>query len=111
LSEFWVAGSLLVLATVMLVVAAPRRTRIAVLFLLAGAIHGYALAAGIVGAEPAPLAAYLVGLALILMLIASSARAATVAMFRARPRLPLYRLAGVAIGVAGLYFTATAALG
>ena len=55
LSEFWVAGSLLVLASVMLVVAAPRRTRIAVLFLLAGAIQGYALAAGIVGAEPAPL--------------------------------------------------------
>ena len=111
LSEFWVAGSLLVLASVMLIVGAPRRSMIAVLFLLAGAIHGYALAAGIVGAERTPLAAYLVGLSLMLMVIASSAWAATVALLRARPDLPLHRLAGAAIGIAGLYFTATAALG
>ena len=112
LSEFWVAGSLLVLASVMLVVGAPRGSMIAVLFLLAGAIHGYALAAGIVGAGASkPLAAYLVGLSLMLMVIASSAWAATVALFRARPDLPLHRLAGAAIGIAGLSLTATAALG
>ncbi|HZM48802.1 MAG TPA: HupE/UreJ family protein [Burkholderiales bacterium] len=111
LSEFWVAGSLLVLASIMLVAGAPRGSLIAVLFLLAGAIHGYALAAGIVGAERTPLAAYLVGLALMLMVIASAAWAATVALFRARPELPVHRLAGVGIGIAGLYFVATAALG
>jgi hypothetical protein len=32
-------------------------------------------------------------------------------LFRARPNLPVQRLAGVGIGIAGLYFTATAALG
>jgi urease accessory protein len=110
-SEFWVAGSLLVLAAIMLVVGAPRRGLIAALFLIAGAIHGYALAAGIVGAERTPLAAYLAGLTLILVVIASAAWAATVALSRARPQLPLYRLAGATIGVAGLYFTVTAALG
>ena len=35
------------------------------LFALAGLLHGYALGESIVGAEPAPLAAYLIGLAVI----------------------------------------------
>ena len=111
LSEFWVAGSLLVLALVMLVFSAPRGAIVAVLFVLAGAIHGYALAEGIVGAERTPLFFYLAGLKLTLIVIAYLAWGATLALFKARPGLPLYRLTGAAIGVAGLFFAANAALG
>ena len=110
LSEFWVAGSLVVLALLMLISRSPGRGIVAGLFLLAGAIHGYALAEGIVGAEPTPLFAYLAGLALVLCVIAFSAWGAAVASFKARPGLPLYRLTGLALGVAGLLFTANAAL-
>ena len=111
LSELWVAGSLVVLALLMLISSNPGRVLVATLFLLAGAIHGYALAEGIVGAERTPLHAYLAGLALVVCVIAYSAWGAAVASFKARPGLPLYRLTGLALGVAGLLFTANAALG
>jgi urease accessory protein len=111
LSELWVAGSLLVLALVMLLVGAPRTALVGALFLLAGAIHGYALAEGIVGAERTPLVAYLVGLTAVLCVIAYSAFGATRASYKARPGLPLYRLTGAAMAVAGIFFTANAALG
>ena len=111
LSEFWVAGSLVVLALVMLVFSAPRMGVVAALFLLAGATHGYALGEGIIGAERTPLLFYLAGLKLILIVIAYSSWGAALALFKARPGLPLYRIAGVAVGLAGLFFTANAALG
>jgi urease accessory protein len=111
LSEFWVAGSLVVLALVMLVFGAPRRALVGALFLLTGAIHGYALAEGIVGAERTPLLAYLVGLAAVLCVIAYSAFGATRASYKARPGLPIYRLTGAALAIAGVFFVANAALG
>lgn len=111
LSELWVAGSLVALALVMLVFGSPRRVLVGALFLFAGAIHGYALAEGIVGAERTPLVAYLVGLTAVLCVVAYSAFAAALASYKARPGLPIYRLTGAALAVAGLFFTANAALG
>jgi len=109
-SEFWVAGSLVVLGGLLLVAAKPARGLVAALFAAAGAIHGYALAEGIVGAEATPLVAYLCGLTLTLWAIAACAWAATVSSYRYRPGLPLARLGGAALGVAGLLFVANALL-
>src|SRR5262245_62162533 len=55
MGELPVAGSLVVLATILLVAQTPGAAVIGVLFLIAGTIHGYALAEAIVGAERAPL--------------------------------------------------------
>jgi len=109
LSELWIAGSLMVLGAMLLATRALSGGAMAVLFLVAGALHGYALAEAIVGAEPTPLFAYLAGLAVIQSAIALGTWwiASWIAVHR--PRMPLQRLAGAAIGAAGLAFSALAA--
>ena len=106
-SEAAIAFSLVVLAAIV-----GLRTRIpvsviAVLFAVAGILHGYAYGESIVGAEPAPLGAYVVGFALIQYGIAVISGAA-LAMIVARDYLSetaAMRTAGVAIAfVAGLSF-------
>lgn len=68
------------------------------LFALAGFFHGYALGESIVGAEPAPLYAYLLGLAAIQSLIALAAMAVTRGLLARRKLEPAaLRLAGAAI--------------
>jgi urease accessory protein len=52
-----------------------------------GLIHGYVLAESIVGAEPSPLAGYLVGLALCGTALSLGVRAAVLAIGRAQPVL------------------------
>ena len=82
----------------------PRRLHPAialVLFTAAGFLHGYALGESIVGAEPAPLLAYFVGLALIQSAIALGALFVVRAV-SARGEPALARLVGA--GVAGLGF-------
>jgi len=111
LSELWVAGSLLVVATILLFSAVPGRGVIAGLFMLAGAIHGYALAEGIVGAERTPLVGYLVGLTAIQYALSLAAWAFAVWLYRNRPAFPLRRMAGIALGLAGLAFMGLAAAG
>ena len=111
LGELWVAASLLILGGVMLAVRGPGRGMVAALFLLAGMVHGYALGEGIVGAERTPLYAYLAGLTVIQCAIAFTAWAAAGWVARIRPALPLHRVAGISLGVAGLYFGAIAAMG
>ncbi len=111
MGELPVAGSLVVLATILLVAQTPGAAVIGVLFLIAGAIHGYALAEAIVGAERTPLVAYLAGLTVIQCAIALAAwRIATWAAVR-YPKLPTRRLAGAATGIVGLVFTAMAVMG
>jgi urease accessory protein len=111
LSELWVAGSIVILGAALLTSRALGRGVIAALFLLAGAIHGYALAEGIVGAERAPIFAYLAGLTIMLCMIAFAAWAATSWLSRTRPALPLYRMTGVALAVAGIFFVSLVAIG
>src|SRR5690606_37602818 len=109
--EIWVAASLLALAAFMLARNIPPRSLVAGLFVLAGAIHGYALGAGVSGAEATPVVAYLAGLTVVLSLIAAGAWAVAHLLQRRHPALPLARFAGAAVGLAGLGFAAAAVLG
>jgi urease accessory protein len=111
LDELWIAGSLVVLGAIMLAAREPAGGVVAALFLVTGALHGYALAEAIVGAERTPLAAYLVGLALIQCAIALAAWKAAIWIAARHPRVPVQRLVGAAVGVAGLAFAGVAALG
>jgi urease accessory protein len=110
LDELWIAGSLVVLGAIMLAARQLAGSAIAGFFLVAGALHGYALAEAIVGAERTPLVAYLVGLALIQCAIALSAWAIATWLAAHRPRVPFQRIAGAAVGVAGVAFAAMAAI-
>ena len=109
-SELWIAVSLIVLGAILLATRTLPRSAMAVLFLVAGALHGYALAEAIVGAERTPLVAYLAGLAVIQSAIALGAWWLAAWLAVRRPRVPLQRVAGAAIGVAGLAFSAMAVL-
>jgi len=73
------------------------------LFAMVGAVHGYALGESIYGAEPTPLCAYLVGLAIIQSAIAlAAATAARSIMHRRRADLSPLRLVGAGIAGIGL---------
>lgn len=111
LDELWIAGSLVVLGAIMLAARKPAGSAVAGLFLVAGTLHGYALAEAIVGAEPTPLVAYFAGLTLIQGAIALAAWAIATWLAAHRPRVPLQRLAGAVIGVTGLAFAGIAAFG
>jgi urease accessory protein len=111
LDELWIAGSLVVLGAIMLAAREPAAGVVAGLFLVTGALHGYALAEAIVGAERTPLVAYLLGLALIQCAIALAAWKAATWFVARHPRVPVQRLVGAAVGVAGLAFAAMAAIG
>ena len=111
LGELWVALSLLVLGGALLISRGPARGVVTALFLVAGAVHGYALAESIVGAERTPLYGYLAGLTCALSLVASAAWATASWIRTARPALPVTRVAGISLGIAGLYFAILAALG
>ena len=106
-SEAAIAFSLVVLAAIVGLRTKIPVSVIAVLFAAAGILHGYAYGESIVGAEPAPLGAYVAGFALIQYGIAVASGAA-LAMIVARDYLSetaAMRTAGVAIAfVAGLSF-------
>jgi urease accessory protein len=110
MSESWIALSLIALGALMLAARVPKRSWIAGLFLVSGALHGYALAESIVGAERTPLLAYFVGLTVIQCAIALAACAATAWLAARRPRLPLQRIVGAIVGATGLVFVGMAAL-
>jgi urease accessory protein len=111
LDELWIAGSLVVLGAIQLAAREPAGGVVAGLFLVTGALHGYALAEAIVGAERTPLAAYLLGLALIQCAIALAAWKAATWIAARHPHVPVQRLAGTAVGAAGLAFAGVAAFG
>lgn len=110
LGELPVAASLIVLGVMMIAGTTPRGGVAALLFLLAGAIHGHALGEAIVGAEQTPLVAYLAGLAIIQCATGLVAWRATTWLSARRPGIPLQKLAGSLVGVAGLAFAGIAAL-
>jgi urease accessory protein len=110
LDELWIAGSLVVLGAIMLAARGPAGGVVAGLFLVTGALHGYALAEAIVGAERTPLVAYLVGLTLIQGAIALAAWWVATWLATHRPRVPFQRLVGAAVGAAGLVFIGLAAI-
>ena len=110
LDELWIAGSLVVLGAIMVAAREPAGGVVAGLFLVTGALHGYALAEAIVGAERTPLVAYLAGLALIQCAIALAAWRVATWLATHRPRVPFQRLVGAAVAAAGLVFAGLAAL-
>jgi len=110
LDELWIAGSLVVLGAIMLAARRPAGGVVAGLFLVTGALHGYALAEAIVGAERTPLFAYLIGLTLMQCAIALSAWRIATWLATHRPHVPFQRLVGAAVGAAGLVFAGLAAL-
>ena len=110
LGELPVAASLIVLGAMMLAGPAPREGIVALLFLVAGTIHGHALGEAIVGAEETPLIAYLAGLAIIQCAAGLIAWRATTWLSARRPQIPLQKLAGSLVGVAGLVFAGMAVL-
>ncbi|MGA8937069.1 MAG: HupE/UreJ family protein, partial [Pseudolabrys sp.] len=71
-----------------------------VLFAMVGVIHGYALGESIYGAEPTPLYAYLLGLAVIQSAIALAA--AKIARSLAQRSFDLSPLRLVGAGIAGI---------
>lgn len=73
-----------------------------VLFAVVGVIHGYVLGESISGAEPAPLYAYLLGLAVIQGVIALAAAHVTRLVVRRSPDLSPVRLVGAGIAGIGL---------
>jgi urease accessory protein len=110
LNELWIAGSLVVLGAIMLAAWKPAGGVVAGLFLVTGAIHGYALAESIVGAERTPLVSYLAGLALIQCAIALAACWIASWFAAHRPRVPFQRLVGAAAAAAGLVIAGLALL-
>jgi urease accessory protein len=74
------------------------------LFAMVGVIHGYALGESIYGAEPTPLYAYLIGLAVIQGVIALAAAHVTRLLLRGSADLSAVRLVGAGIAGIGLAF-------
>ncbi len=102
------AEALVALSVVAIGLAATVRTSlpyglIAALFAAGGAVHGYALAESIVGAEATPLAAYLAGL--VAVQVALTTGVALAVRFVSKGSLampsPRLRLAGLAVAVTG----------
>jgi urease accessory protein len=102
--EILVALSVIALGVAMQLRSKPGLWLTAVLFALAGAINGYALGESIAGAEPAPLYAYFVGLALVQLGVAAMAMGITRSLVMCgSASVPLnLRLVGAAVIVAGL---------
>jgi urease accessory protein len=101
-AEILVAFSVIALGALML----PRRQMPAaaalVLFAMVGIIHGYALGESIYGAEPTPLYAYLLGLAVIQSAIALAAAKIAGGLLRRSSDLSPLRLVGAGIAGIGL---------
>jgi urease accessory protein len=100
-SEVLAALAVILLGAILIRARALHPAVILILFVIAGFVHGYALGESIVGAEPTPLVAYFLGLALIQSAIALGALF-VVRTIGVRSEPALVRLIGA--GVAGLGF-------
>jgi urease accessory protein len=112
-SEAAIAFSLFVLAAIVGLRTKVPVALIAILFAAAGILHGYAYGESIIGAETAPLGAYVVGFALIQYCIAVVSGAA-VAVLVARDYLSetiAMRTAGAAIALVAVAYFANVTLG
>jgi urease accessory protein len=99
-AELIVALSVLLLGGVLLRATPLRVSAALVVFVLVGALHGYALGESIYGAERTPLTAYLIGLAVIQSAIALGALFVARIVIARKDALAL-RFAGAAIGGIG----------
>ncbi len=104
-AELWVAASLVLLGMAVLW-ASPtlRGIAIPIFFAAAGVVHGYAYGESIVGAEQAPLLAYLVGFTVIQTAIALTAFALARHADRIHRSVAALRTVGGVVSVAGVAF-------
>jgi urease accessory protein len=108
-SELFVGLTTLVIGA-LVILRQSMTTRIAAsLFAIAGLVHGYALGESIVGAEPSPLLAYLLGLLVIQSAIGVAVYGAVRGLARWPSRVAGLTAAGVLVAVAGGIATASAA--
>jgi urease accessory protein len=106
LAEAAVALSVLILGALILARRRVATPALAALFALAGLFHGHALAESIIGAEPAPLAAYLAGLVIVQYAVSLAAMHLARRLATERPALtrPVVTTAGAAVAASGLVF-------
>jgi urease accessory protein len=107
--EMAVATSVLVAGATIALGRTVRASAWGALFAIAGLFHGYAFGESIYGAEPAPLATYLVGLVIVQTVLATGialiARRSAVGAIQ--PRLAGATIAGIGIAIlAGQLFPA-----
>ncbi len=100
-SEVLVALSVIALGALMLGDRQIPAAAALLLFAMVGAVHGYALGESIYGAEPTPLYAYLLGLAIVQSAIALGAAALARSLMR-RQGADLSPLRLVGAGIAGI---------
>lgn len=105
LAEIVVAGSVLVLGALILSGHAVAQGVHLGLFAIAGLFHGWAYGESIIGAEPTPLVAYVIGFAAIQYAIAIAAGSLALGLWRvAEPSAVKPRLAGaVAAGIGAAF--------
>lgn len=111
--EFFISASVLIFGSLLALKQSLNPGLSMALAALAGLFHGYAYGEAIVGAEMAPLLAYLVGFSVIQLAIAALAYRGGQAFAPSssdQPALPL-RFAGFAIAGMGLAFVSTVLLG
>jgi urease accessory protein len=103
-----VALSVLALGVLILTRPNVSTPALAGLFAAAGLFHGHALAESIVGAQPAPLAAYFVGLVTVQYAIALAALLVARRLATQRPALarPAFLGASAVVSLTGLAFLA-----
>jgi urease accessory protein len=99
-AEIWVALSVVALGAVLAARGDMSAGAAVALFACTGLLHGYALGESIYGAEPTPLAAYLIGLAVIQSAFALAAM--KIARLVTQRDMRPIRYAGAAIAVVGL---------
>jgi len=101
-AELLVALSVIVLGAILLRTPQLPVSAALGLFVLVGLTHGYALGESIYGAEPAPLYAYLLGLAVIQSVVALGAMTIARSVTRRSGELLTLRLIGAGIAGVGL---------
>jgi urease accessory protein len=111
-AEFLVAGSLVAIALIAVVLPALSPAVMGPVFAIGGVAHGHALAESIVGAEPMPLVAYLIGLVVVQSAVTTAVAVAARRMFPVAEDVPAaFRAAAGAMGAVGLVFLVLAARG
>lgn len=111
--EIIIAASVLTVGTLLAMKDRPNLKLVAAIAAVAGIFHGYAYGEAIIGAETAPLLAYLLGFTAIQIAIASAAIGfvrKTLTALDQDPNLAL-RFAGFTIGGIGAAFLASSILG
>jgi len=111
--EIIIAASVLTVGTLLAMKERPNLKLVAAIAAVAGIFHGYAYGEAIIGAETAPLLAYLIGFTAIQIAIAAGAIGLARKTFTALDRDPSLslRFAGFTIGGIGAAFLASSILG